>query len=62
MGLFNRPKKQIEIDEAPRSQYQPPMRINKEKMKDFMFEICVVSWHPYPECLRMNNAYMIIPD
>ena len=36
MGLFNRPKKQIEIDEAPRSQYQPPMRINKEKMKDFM--------------------------
>ena len=36
MGLFNKPKKQIEIDEAPRSQYQPPMRINKEKMKDFM--------------------------
>ena len=36
MGLFNRPKKQIEIDEAPKSQYQPPMRINKEKMKDFM--------------------------
>ena len=36
MGLFNRPKKQIEIDEAPRSQYQPPMRINKEKMKDFI--------------------------
>ena len=36
MGLFNRPKKQIEIDEAPRSQYQPPMRINKQKMKDFM--------------------------
>ena len=36
MGLFNKPKKQIEIDEAPKSQYQPPMRINKEKMKDFM--------------------------
>ena len=36
MGLFNKPKKQIEIDEAPRSQYQPPIRINKEKMKDFM--------------------------
>lgn len=38
MGLFNKPKKQIEIDEAPRSQYQPPMRINKEKMKDFMIK------------------------
>lgn len=33
-----------------------------EKMKDFTFEICVVSWHPYPERLRMNNAYTIIPD
>ena len=36
MGLFNRPKRQIEIDEAPKKEYQPPIRINKEKMKDFM--------------------------
>lgn len=36
MGLFNRPKRQIEIDEAPKKEHQPPMRINKEKMKDFM--------------------------
>ena len=36
MGLFNRPKRQIEIDEAPKKEYQPPMRINKDKMKDFM--------------------------
>lgn len=38
MGLFNRPKRQIEIDEAPKKEYQPPMRINKDKMKDFMIK------------------------
>lgn len=40
MGLFfNRSKtQQVELDEAPKNDVKPPMRINKDKIKDFMIK------------------------
>lgn len=36
MGLFNKTKKTVELDETPKNNYMPPIRINKDKIKDFM--------------------------
>lgn len=40
MGLFfNRSKnEQVELDEAPKNDSMPPIRLNKSKIKDFMIK------------------------
>lgn len=35
MGLFNKTKKEVELNETPKNNFLP-IRINKDKMKDFM--------------------------